>query len=73
MTITQILIEISPYREMSHATLYKHLHALRIKPVGKVRQSPQLYPDDTVKRVLSHLGIKPTTQTKRNRRQLALA
>lgn len=70
MTITQILLELLPYREMSHSTLYKHLHALRIKPLGKVRQSPQLYPPDTAQRVLSRLGVKPT---KRNRRQLVAA
>lgn len=73
MTITQILIELLPYREMSHTTLYKHLHALRIKPLGKVRQSPQLYPPDTVERVLSRLGVKPAKQAKRNRRQLVAA
>jgi hypothetical protein len=72
MTIPQILIELAPYRAMSHTTLYKHLHSLRIKPLGKVRQSPQVYPPDTAKRVLVHLGIKPATKiTKRNRRQLA--
>ncbi len=57
MSITQILLELAPYRPMSHASLYKHLHRLRIKPLG-VRQSPQRYPDDTPNRVLIHLGFK---------------
>jgi hypothetical protein len=58
VTITDIIIKVSPYKPISKDTLYKVLRAKRIKPLGKVRQCPQQYPDDTPKRVLKHFGIK---------------
>jgi hypothetical protein len=58
-TVKQILAELEPHKPMTPKTLYSHLGALAIKPVGKVRQCPQLYPGDTPKRILNRLGINP--------------
>ena len=49
---------------MSVPTLYRHLHTLRIKPVG-VRQIPQRYPDDAGARILKHLGVTLTKSARR--------
>lgn len=57
MTITEILKSLEPARRMSRETLYTHLRALDIRPLG-VRQSPQNYPDNTAARVLRRLGLK---------------
>jgi len=73
MTVTQILVSIAPYKEMSHATLYKHLRELRIKPVGAVRQIPQQYPEDTPTRVLKRLGITPKRNNHRHGSKLVNA
>ncbi|HTD68079.1 MAG TPA: hypothetical protein VK846_16260 [Candidatus Limnocylindria bacterium] len=59
MTITQILLELAPHKEMSLRTLYSHVSALKIKPVGQVSQRPQQYPDDTPQRILKRLGKTP--------------
>jgi hypothetical protein len=67
MTITQIIARLEPHKQMTQATLYAHLRRLKIKPLGRVRQCPQRYPDDTAKRILRELGIT----TKRNSRQRA--
>lgn len=58
VTTTQVLIEVAKYRPMGKDALYKHFRKLKIKPVGKVRQCPQQYPDDAPKRVLALLGVK---------------
>ena len=73
MTITEILVRIAPHKQMSKETLYKHLHALKIKPLGKVRQSPQQYPDDTPQRVLKRLGIKWSMKAQRHGSNLLAA
>jgi hypothetical protein len=73
MTVTQILLAIAPKKPMTRETLYTHLRALRIKPVSRVRQIPQLYPEDTADRVLKRLGFTPGKVAKRNRRQLVAA
>jgi hypothetical protein len=57
MTVTQILVELAPHKPMTAKTLYGHINALKIEPIGNVRQCPQQYPDDTPKRVLKRLGI----------------
>lgn len=73
MTITQILITISPYKPtMTRETLYTHLRALRIKPQSRIRQRPQLYPDNTPQLILKRLGFTPAKTTKRNSRHLAV-
>lgn len=59
MTITQILVELAPHRSMSLPTLYGHISALKIKPLGKVRTIPQHYPEDTPARILKRLGVAP--------------
>jgi hypothetical protein len=59
VTITQILVEVAPYKPMTPGTLYKHLRKLKIKPLSKVRECPQRYPADTPKRLLKQFGIKP--------------
>lgn len=59
MTITQIREAVEPHRPMSVRTVYSHLTALEIKPVGNVRQRPQHYPDSTPLRILKRLGVSP--------------
>jgi hypothetical protein len=73
MTVTQILLDVSEFRPMTRDTLYKHMRRLRIKPLGKVRQCPQHFPDDTAQRVLVLLGFKQPqrrTNGRSRRRQL---
>src|SRR5216117_1225365 len=64
MTIREVLRVLEPIKPMTTTALYKHLRALKIKPIG-ARQVPQRYPDDTAKRILIRLGFK---QTKTNGR-----
>ena len=59
MTITQILGKVAPRKAMSKRTLYTHISALRVKPLGTARQRPQQYPDDTPARILKRLGVTP--------------
>lgn len=57
MTIKQIRKKVIPHREMSVRTIYSHISALGVKPIGKVRTAPQHYPEDTPARILNRLGI----------------
>ena len=59
MTITQIREAVEPHRPMSTRTVYNHITALAIKPVSRVRQRPQHYPDTTPLRILKRLGVTP--------------
>jgi hypothetical protein len=59
MTVSQILTKVVPHRDMSVRTLYSHISALKVKPVGTARQRPQQYPDDTPDRILKRLGLTP--------------
>jgi len=56
MTIEQIISAVSEIKPMARRTLYKHLRALKIKPIG-VRQKPQQYPEDAPEKILRRLGI----------------
>lgn len=62
-TIAEILWSIAPVKRMSRETLYQHMRRNRIKPIGKQRQCPQLYPDDAAQRILRPLGLKITIRT----------
>ena len=44
-------------KPISLTHLYRLLALLNIKPLGRSR--PQQYPDDTVDKILAHLGISP--------------
>lgn len=57
LTVKEIIEQILQHRPFSRESLYVHLRALRIKPLG-VRQSPQRYPADTADRLLTRLGFK---------------
>jgi hypothetical protein len=59
MTIPEIRKAILRHHPMSKRTIYTHISALGVKPVGKVRTKPQRYPDDTPTRILTRLGINP--------------
>ena len=59
MTLTEIIVAVSPFKPMSRETLYTHFRALNIKPLG-ARQCPQHYPDNTAERVLLRLGFTKT-------------
>ena len=61
MTVKEILVTLKPHKPMSRETLYGHLRALRVKPLG-VRQSPQRYPDDVPNKILQRLGLLPKTR-----------
>jgi len=56
MTVDQIIADLRYYKPITRRTLYKHLRALKIKPLG-VRQKPQQYPEDAPERILRRLGI----------------
>ena len=56
-TIPDVLATLKRHKPMSRETLYCYLRKLGIKPIGALRQRPQLYPADTAKRVLSGLGL----------------
>jgi hypothetical protein len=68
MTIQQILELVNPIKPMRRETLYVHLRRERIRPVSRVRQIPQQYPDDTADRILVRLGLKPSTKNGRTKR-----
>jgi len=56
MTIPQILENVSAVKPCSRVQLYTYLRGADIQPVG-ARQRPQNYPDDSVIRILKHLGL----------------
>lgn len=56
-TITDVLGEMKKHKRVSRTTLYSYLSKLSIKPVGEIRQRPQLYPPDTAKKILKGLGL----------------
>ena len=56
-TFTDVLGEVQKRKRVSRGTLYNYLRKLAIKPVGIIRQSPQLYPPDTAKKILKGLGL----------------
>lgn len=64
-TVEKVLQVIVPIKPMSRETLYQHIRRNRIKPIGKRRQCPQLYPDDTAARILKPLGLKLNGRRKR--------
>ena len=66
MTFTEIQVAIAKYKPLTPATIYGHLRALKIKPLG-VRQIPQNYPEDTADRVLIRLGIKQSSNGRTRR------
>jgi hypothetical protein len=59
VTVDEIRDALKPHKPMSVPTLYKYLHACRIRPVSKVRQIPQMYPADAAQKILQYLGFKP--------------
>lgn len=60
MTVPEMLRALKPAKPVARWTLYKYLSALKIKPVGTLRQCPQQYPDDSVEKILASLGLKNT-------------
>ena len=56
-TLKEVLGEVHKHRSFTKEGLYPHLHRLGIKPIG-ARQRPQLYPADTAKKILHHLGFR---------------
>jgi hypothetical protein len=56
-TLNDILVEMARYRLLHPVTISKHLRALKIRPLGEVRQCPQIYPADSACRILKRLGI----------------
>jgi len=59
-TVGQILLQLHQVKTCSPTQLYRYFRAAKIKPVA-VRQRPQRYPDDTVERILAHLGLDGET------------
>lgn len=70
-TVDGILAEIRKYKPCSHAQLYRYLAAFNIEPQG-VRQRPQLYPDDTAKRILTNLGFDTQSEPAKPGRLLGM-
>ena len=57
-TTDQILETLqSTGKPVTKRTLYRYLEILKITPLG-ARTKPQLYPVDTIDRILIHLGLK---------------
>lgn len=63
MTIREILRALEPTKPISVAALYSHLRKLKIRPISRVRQIPQQYPDDTPDRLLIRLGFQQPKKT----------
>lgn len=60
MTIEEVQIELElAGKPNSRGQVYNYLRKLDIAPVGTLEQKPQQYPDDTAKRILVALGVKP--------------
>lgn len=57
LTIEQIVEAVSSKKPISRRTVYHHITALGIKPVGEIPQRPQLYPPDAAQRILSRYGL----------------
>ncbi len=57
-TIPAVHKEVTKRKSMTRATMYAHIRALKIRPLGEVRQIPQLYPADTATKILKRLGLK---------------
>jgi hypothetical protein len=65
MTITEIQKEVKKAKKpMARPTVYFHLNRLKIEPVSKVRQKPQIYPDDAADQIIKNLGLKISIQRK---------
>jgi hypothetical protein len=58
MTISEIIEELRPHKAVTKQTVYSYFKRLKIKPIGRTRQIPQHYPENTGKRVLAYLGYK---------------
>ena len=56
-TFTDVLGEVQKHKRVSRSSLYLYFRKLSIKPVGEIRQAPQLYPPDTAKKILKGLGL----------------
>jgi hypothetical protein len=67
MTIEQIQTEMKPEKPVSRARLYVYLDRFKIKPVSRVRQTPQQYPEDTPQKILAKLGLLKTRNGKGRR------
>jgi len=59
MTIPQILREVSRVKPISRVHLYTQLRKARIRPISRVRQKPQQYPEDTARRIIIRFGFNP--------------
>lgn len=67
MTIDQITKEVSSGKAVSRRQVVRYLRDLEIRPLGRLRQRPQIYPDDAGKRILAELGIVSMAQLRRER------
>jgi hypothetical protein len=57
-TIPEVLKQVSKRKPMTRESMYLHIRALKIRPIGEVRQIPQLYPADTAAKILKRLGLR---------------
>lgn len=55
MTINEIVGGVQPHKKCSRQAVHGYLRKLKIKPLG-ARQIPQIYPDDSLERILAYLG-----------------
>lgn len=60
MTIVEIQRHMKPVKPASRARVYVWLSKFNIKPVSRVRQTPQQYPDDAAEVILKNLGLTPS-------------
>ncbi len=57
-TLNEIFLAVARYRLIHPQTIAKDLQALKIKPLGTVKQCPQIFPANAAERVLKRRGIE---------------
>jgi hypothetical protein len=60
MTVKEIVADLSKPRPISERKVYRLIHRLKIRPLGKFDQKPQQYPEDTAAKMREALGLPAT-------------
>ena len=57
MTVEEIIKEVNRFKRCKRGSVYNYIRSIGIKPVGKLRQRPQRYPDDAAEKIIEELGL----------------